>query len=483
MPRAPLARSDLLWLSAILALALAARIPGLNAPLWYDEILTVERHLRLPLGEMMQGYQMNFHYLFNLLSKAAISVFGEQPWVIRLPALLFALGAIAAMWVLARDIAGTRIAHLVALLLAVSYHHIWFSQNARGYTGLAFFATLGMIFFLRGLDRPKPGPWIGYAVVLALAVFTHLTGAFLFVAQGLAWLALIAADAARGRVQPARVRLPLIAYVLGGVLTLLLYAPLLPSLLEVIGGVSQSSAVDVMVEYRNPLWSLLEGMRTGLGNLGPVPGIAAVLLIALTVLGGVAARRAAPLFAPVVALHIGLALVLLSVLGMRIWPRFFFADIGFVMLLVVLGLRLVSGWAARIAGWDARRIFLAASLAMVLVSLPLAARNYLAPKQNLVGALAYVREIRRPGERVYAVGYPAQVFNGFYGAGWGEISSDADYLAARAQDGPMLIVVAFPARGLRKVGALDADIGTTVKLVKRFAGTLGDGNVLVFRRE
>ena len=28
-------------------------------------------------------------------------------------------------------------------LLTASMHHVWFSQNARGYTGLAFFSTLG----------------------------------------------------------------------------------------------------------------------------------------------------------------------------------------------------------------------------------------------------------------------------------------------------------------------------------------------------
>ena len=43
---------DGLWLAAILALALALRLWGLNAPLWYDEILTVDTHLRLPWGEL-----------------------------------------------------------------------------------------------------------------------------------------------------------------------------------------------------------------------------------------------------------------------------------------------------------------------------------------------------------------------------------------------------------------------------------------------
>lgn len=464
-------------------LALGLRLIGLDGPLWYDEILTLQTHLRLPWSEMLQGYDMNYHYLFNLASKAAVSVWGETNWAIRLPALLFGLGTVAAMWWLARDIAGAGVAHLTALLLALSYHQIWFSQNARGYTGLAFFATLGMIFWLRGLAAPRWRTWLAYAVVLALAIFTHLTGAFFFAAQGMVWAALTGWRFLSGRFERRACLLPAAGYALGGVLTLLLYAPMLGDVMASVGGVAGTSAVDVMVEYQNPLWSLLEGMRTALGNLGALAGLMALAVIALAVLGGVAAHRRAPLYGPVVAVHVALTLVLLVALGMRVWPRFFFADIGFVMLLIVLGVRLVSGWIAGALGRETRQVFLAASVAMVLLSAGLAARNYMAPKQNLAGAYAWVEAARAPGERVYAVGFPAAVFRDYFGADWGAILTDQDYLAARARPGPMLIVVAFPARGLRKVAALDADTETALKLVKRFDGTLGDGRVLIFRRD
>ncbi len=483
MAERPARRHDLLWPGLILLLALGLRLPGLNGPLWYDEILTLETHLRLPWSGMLQGYDMNHHYLFNLLAKGSISLFGDAAWAIRLPALLFGLAGIWALWVLARDVADAHTAHVVALLLALSYHHIWFSQNARGYTGLAFFATLGMIFWLRGLAAPKWRTWIAYAVVLALAIFTHLTGAFLFAAQGLVWAALTGWRLLTGRFERRACLLPAAGYALGGALTLLLYAPMLGDVMAAVGGVADGSAVDVMAEYQNPLWSLLEGMRTALGNLGPLVGLVALAVIALAVLGGIAAHRAAPLYPPVVAVHVALTLALLLMLEMRIWPRFFFADIGFVLILIVLGVRLASGWVARLAGQDPRRVFVAASVAMVLVSIPLAARNYMAPKQDLAGAFALVERTRAPGERVYAVGFPAAVFRSHFGADWEAILTEEDYLAARVQPGPMLIVVAFPARGLRKVAALDADTETTLKLVRRFPGTLGDGAVLIFRRE
>jgi len=474
---------DYFWLTAILLLALGLRLINLNAALWYDEIVSVDTHLRLPWGSMMKSYSMNYHYLFNLQSKLAIGVFGEENWAIRLPAVIFGVGAVGAMWWLARDIAGAKIAHLTALLLAISYHHIWFSQNARGYTELAFFSTLGMILFLRGMARPSLAIWLTYGVTLALATFTHLTGAFAFAAQGLVWLGAIAAAAIRQKPVPRQFLFPLIGYALGGALTLLLYAPILPSLLETIGGVSATSQVDVMQEYQNPLWSLLEGVRTAIGSAGVIVPILAASIIFLSILGGVETNGNSPLYTPSVALHIVLTLVLLLTLGMRIWPRFFFADIGFIMLLIVLGVRVVCTWIGSVIGGRGQFLFALASLAMIAISAGLAFRNYSAPKQNLAGAFDLVQTTRAADERVFAVGQAAALFTGHFDADWGPILNDTDYQNAKRIQGPMLFVVAFPARSFRAVPLLDKDTESDMTLVRRFPGTLGDGAVLVFRRD
>lgn len=474
---------EYLVLTAILALALVLRLVGLNGPMWYDEILTLDRHLRLPWGEMMQDYSMNYHYLFNLQSKLAIAIFGESNWAVRLPAIVFGVGAVGAMWFLARDIAGTVIAHLTALLLAVSYHHIWFSQNARGYTELAFWGTLGFILFLRGMERPTLKIWLAFGLTLALGTFTHLTGAFLFAAQGGVWVAILVAALIKGQMKPGQFQFPAIGFIFGAVLTIALYVPVLPSLLATVGAVSETSGIDVMVEYQNPLWSLLEGVRTALGSAGMVVALVAGAIVFLSVLGGINTRKASPLYGPVVGVHVLLTLVLLLALGMRIWPRFFFADIGFLMLLIVLGVRMVCTWAGGIIRVPSGVFFAASSVAMLLLSGALATRNYTAPKQNLVGAFEYVENTRQAGEQVYAVGFASEVFIGHFGADWGAIMTDADYLAAKSTTKATIFVVAFPARSLRKVAALDADTEDQMTLMRRFPGTLGDGAVLVFRRE
>src|SRR5690606_29426767 len=111
-------------------------------------------------------------------------------WSIRLPALVFGVASVPMLYVLGREVASRREALLAAALLTVSYHHIWFSQNARGYTMLAFFAMLATYLLLRGVRTRSRRTFVAYGVVLALSTFTHLTTVFLIGAHVLicAWL-------------------------------------------------------------------------------------------------------------------------------------------------------------------------------------------------------------------------------------------------------------------------------------------------------
>lgn len=471
---------DIALLAAILILALTARVAGLNAPLWYDEILTVTAHLRLPWSDFFTEYSMNNHYFHDVFAKLSSGLFGESAWSVRLPAMVFGVAGIAAMWVLARDVAGVGPAHVTALLLAVNYHHIWFSQNARGYTALAFFSTAGMILFLRGMARPRMATWIGFGLCLAAAVFTHLTGAFFFLGLGIVWLAVLV----RRRGDPGIARYPLAGAGIGIALTALVYLPLIPGVLAAVGEVSGTSAVDVMQEYQNPLWTALEAVRTGAGTGGALTAAVGLLVLGLIVIGGLASRRASPLFAPAVAAALAATVVILMALGMRLWPRFFFAEIGFLMLLIVLGVRAVCGWIAGFAGPRAAGlIFPAAVVAMVIVSGTLAARNYRLPKQDLAGAFALVEGGRKTGERIFAVGYAEAAFTGYFGADWTPLMDEAEYRAAMAAPGPVTFVVAFPARVFRRIPGMQADRDKVLTEVRWFPGTLGDGGVVVLRRD
>ncbi|MBS0565275.1 MAG: glycosyltransferase family 39 protein [Proteobacteria bacterium] len=474
-------RRDYAVLALILALALALRLYGLNGPLWFDEITTVDTHLRLGWGEMMQSYSMNHHYLHNLAAKAAMQIFGESPWAIRLPALLFGLSAIAAMWVLVRRATDSGTAHATALLLALSYHHIWFSQNARGYTGMALFSTIGFLLFLSGLKDGRWRSWLWFAAAMAATIFTHLTGAFFFVTLGLVWLWRVVAAWRRGALDRDLIIKPFTGFLIGGLVTIALYAPLLPSLLRTVGGVAETSAGDPMQEYQSPLWTAYEAIRTGVGHAGPLVTLIGLGVLALSLLGAVALRRRAPLIAPVTFGHILLSVALLLAMGMRIWPRFFFTDIAFLLFLIVCGVQLVCFSTGPMLG---RWLYRLALIGMVLVSGAMAARNYMAPKQDMAGAYRFAEAHRQPGERIYTIAYAAEVYRTHFHADWGAIFTEADYRAALDAPGPLTIVVVFPDRSFRSLPSLEADLSSgRLRKEAYLPGTLGDGGIVILHRD
>jgi hypothetical protein len=74
-------------LAALLVLALVTRLVGLNASLWYDEVETLTNFVRLPWGELVCDFSsLNNHMFYSLQAKAAVELFGESAWALRLPA-------------------------------------------------------------------------------------------------------------------------------------------------------------------------------------------------------------------------------------------------------------------------------------------------------------------------------------------------------------------------------------------------------------
>ncbi|HWQ03181.1 MAG TPA: glycosyltransferase family 39 protein, partial [Candidatus Nitrosotenuis sp.] len=158
----------------------------LDRGLWLDEYYTLIRSIRRPLGEILTIFPGDTqHMLHAVLARIFVVLFGEHAWTIRLPAVMFGVGAVPALYFCAREMTSRREALLGSALLTVSYHHVWFSQNARGYTGMLFFTLLSTYFLLRGLKSGERKLFVWYAVCAALGVFAHLTTVFLIAAHAL----------------------------------------------------------------------------------------------------------------------------------------------------------------------------------------------------------------------------------------------------------------------------------------------------------
>ena len=143
----------------------------LDSDLWIDEIGSFQYAMSVTVGELFRTYSSpNQHLMNSLLERLSVAAFGEHDWAIRLPAAVFGIATVPAMYWLARPIMRGWQSLAVAFLTAVSYHHIWFSQNARGYSGYLLFSVLATGALWR-LVETRQRRWIAlYAVSAVLAL-------------------------------------------------------------------------------------------------------------------------------------------------------------------------------------------------------------------------------------------------------------------------------------------------------------------------
>ena len=123
-----------LWASITLMVVIAGflRFYHLGDQLWLDEIAALTHSYRKPFLEIVSNYPGFIpHPLYELLAHTSLSLFGESALAIRLPAALFGVAGVVMFYHLARRISGHGEALFGCMLLALSYHHIFFSQDAR----------------------------------------------------------------------------------------------------------------------------------------------------------------------------------------------------------------------------------------------------------------------------------------------------------------------------------------------------------------
>ncbi|HEU4370165.1 MAG TPA: glycosyltransferase family 39 protein [Methylomirabilota bacterium] len=471
--RASESRGALAGLAGVLVVAGLLRLYRLDAGLWYDEIVVYVQYARMPFGQLVSTYTSESqHFLFNVLAHGAVSVLGESAWAVRLPAALFGIASIPALYLFARRVTGAHEALLAAALMTVSYHHVWFSQNARGYTGLLFFTLLSSWLLLRSLDGARLGPWLAYAAAAALGAYTHVTMLFVVAVQ----FAIAVVTVARRRDRALATSM-LAAFWVTALLTFQLYALVLP---QFVGTIGQHTEV---VDWKSPLWTVLElarGMRVG------VVGGAVAVVGGLVFLAGLAsfARRAPVLVALLVGPPtVGAALVL--GMGHPLWPRFFFFVFGFVLLVVVRGVTVVGGAGGRLLAVPAAvqpRLGMAMAVGLIVLSAASVPAAY-APKQDYQGALAFVEGAKEPGDAVVTVGLATFPYRSFFKVDWDAADSAEQLGQIREQAKRTWVVYTIPLHLRFEHPDIMTVLEREFSVVKRFSGTLSGGVLVVCRAD
>lgn len=463
--------SGSLLLAAILLLGLILRLIHLGNGLWFDEIQTLVEYVRLPLPAIVTDYHnTNQHLLYSVLARISTLVFGESGASLRLPAALLGTASLWAFYRLAIRITDRREALLGTLLLTVSYHHVWFSQNARGYSGLLLFTLLATTAFLRLLETPE-ARWATvawYGACLALAAYTHPTAIALPAAHALL-LAALALRAGRANLGP--LRRPLAGLLLGGVFALLLYAPVLGQLVKTM---TQPNPYGAETAWKSPLWLVLE-MARGLSR--GLPGGWATLAVGLIVVAaGMASffRRSPRLL----WLLIGPALLTVALIlsqGHNLWPRFIFFSAGSAVLIALRG-----GFAIAEALSPARGRTLATvgSILAVLASATMLPRAW-RPKQDFEAAARYVDHARSPQDAVVTVDLTGFPYREWLGRGWSVVESEAELAGIERNHPRTWLLYTFPVRLQVVQPEIWNSLAARYRRAAEFPGTVGGGAIVV----
>ena len=483
-------------LLAVVLVAAVARGIGLNSGLWIDEIYSLVRSFRAPLsGILTEFWGDNHHPFYAVLAHLSRAVFGESAWAVRLPAMLFGVAAVPMLYALGALVVSRREALLASLLLAVSYHHVWFSQNARGYSAIAFFAIVAMWALVRGATTGRTKYFVVYGVAAGLGAYTHLTMIFVVVGHALATLVVcVAPHASLDR--RALARGGAIAFGLGALLTLALYAPMLRAVMDFfLLRPSQLRGVST------PSWAFFETIRVLVLGLGAgMAVVGGVVLAAGAVVGasGIASLWKEHRF--FLLLLAGPALVTVTGAAAArgtMYPRFFFFAIGPAMLLAVRGAYAACAWLGERVGERVgegvgvgvgvgvgraplgERVALWGVGTVILLSAASLTFNYRYPKQDFEGAMRYVLAARAPGDRVITTGLAADPYGMLYGQTWPNLSTRGELDSMRALGGRTWVLWTFPRYLEQAAPEIDRVLRAECPQPRAFRGTVGGGDVMV----
>ncbi len=483
-------------LVVVTVVALVLRLIAINTDLWLDEITPIMDYGPLPFVQVVGSYlRSNNHLLNTLLLKGAIALFGEHEWSVRLPAVLFGVATIPALYFVARLALSRAVSLAAALLLAVSYHHIFFSQNARGYTAYIFFALVSSGLFVRALSTDRTSTWIWYVITLFLGFASLLNTAFVGAAHGLVGLIALAVIWRRGGSPVPLLGRLLVVFGAAAFLGLQLYATALPEVLVVIRTVYSSQATGFAPFSSDFLREITRGIGAGFG-----PGI---WLMALPFLA-VAAAGYASLVKRNWALALALTLpgvltaLFLIVRGLTFSPRFFLLWLPLAIMSAAQGVWLTADLIARLtglgrgsrAGAPRTAAALGASVLLLLTAVSCLAlpRYYRTPKQPYRAALQYAESQRRPGDRV-AVIYTTEKGIRYYlqrspvdGSAYTFVRTVPafDSLMSDGRAGRILLLTTFR-RALRlNLPELHAQIERGWSVDRVFPATVGDGSIAVW---
>jgi Dolichyl-phosphate-mannose-protein mannosyltransferase len=425
----PATAAERRMLLAIVAGAAAIRIAFASESLWYDEISAF-------LSFAIEGPAVAFgsytvptnHVPMTLAMWAAFELTGSlSELALRAPAIAAGIATVPAAYALGATLLGRRAGLVMALSAAVAPIPVVESVEARGYAFVVLASTLAAFFLARGARTGAMRDFLGLALALAFAAWSHPVAILLAVSVGVVGL--------------ARDRRLAIAALLAGVIAAILLSPLVGDILATRASYARVSGDQPAVFSREGL-EALAGLTLSWSVVPANPWDAVLpnpLLAAVAAVGGIAlarggaprlrrARAAALPFAMAFAGAFALALAA----GTWIYARFLLFAVPLSLLALALGARRMRFGVALIVAGSA-------------LSLP-----FLLTKQPIREAVAFVAAKRSAEDRVATIGLPDNAV-GFYAEQYGFTARATGFLGDELrtvleEDRPKFVIALYPDR-------------------------------------
>ena len=179
---------SLIPLGLILLLATALRVSLLyfRGTLWFDELFSIH-FSSLPWADALRYWALETNPPLYLFFLRFYLLLGDpaNPFFTRLPALVFGLLGVVAVYHLGKTMFSKRAGLWASLLLALSGIHIFTSSETRAYTLFTLLAILSSTLFYELIiaQREKRYSWLLYTLVTILLLYSHLTAVIVVAIQ------------------------------------------------------------------------------------------------------------------------------------------------------------------------------------------------------------------------------------------------------------------------------------------------------------
>jgi len=145
--------------------------------LWFDEVISVYA----VKSHVTQDIQPPLYYSFLSLW---LRFFTENEFSLRALSALFGILSIGVVYKIGKTLFDARTGLLSALIISVSPMHIWYAQEARGYTLSVFLTAMTIYYFILALRENKNILWLKYSIFAVLSMCASYYSLLVVLAEG-----------------------------------------------------------------------------------------------------------------------------------------------------------------------------------------------------------------------------------------------------------------------------------------------------------